>query len=100
MARAEISLNRHWRFTRDDQPDAWYKGWDDSGWREVTLPHDWSVEEPFSTAYSSGTGYLSGGVGWYRTTFTLPEEARGKRVTVSYTHLDVYKRQAQEDVAG
>ena len=94
MARAEISLNRHWRFTRDDQPDAWYKGWDDSGWREVTLPHDWSVEEPFSTAYSSGTGYLSGGVGWYRTTFTLPEEARGKRVTVIfdgvYNHPQVW----------
>ena len=38
----------------------------DSGWRSVTVPHDWSVEQPFSERYSSGTGYLAGGTGWYR----------------------------------
>ncbi|MCM1025294.1 MAG: DUF4982 domain-containing protein [Roseburia sp.] len=68
---------------------AWYKGYDDSVWRRVTLPHDWSVEYPFSRKYSSGTGYLAGGTGWYRVHFLLPEEYRGKNVRVVFD--GVYK---------
>lgn len=68
---------------------AWYKGYDDSTWQQVTVPHDWSVEYPFSRAYSSGTGYLAGGVGWYRVHFSLPENYRGKSVRVVFD--GVYK---------
>lgn len=68
---------------------AWYKGYDDSAWRSVTIPHDWSVELPFSENYSSGTGYLAGGTGWYRAHFHLPEEYRGKSVRVVFD--GVYK---------
>lgn len=68
---------------------AWYKGYDDSAWRSVTVPHDWSVEQPFSESYSSGTGYLAGGTGWYRVHFGLPEEYRGKSVRVVFD--GVYK---------
>lgn len=56
----------HWLFSRTDDPDAWAKRYDDSSWRPVVVPHDWSVEEEFSPSSSSGTGYLPGGVGWYR----------------------------------
>lgn len=55
-----------WRFHLGDAPDAWAKGFDDTGWREVTVPHDWSVEQDFAETLSSGTGYLPGGIGWYR----------------------------------
>ncbi|MBK7819986.1 MAG: beta-galactosidase [Tessaracoccus sp.] len=55
-----------WSFLLADEPDAWRKNFDDAGWRPVVVPHDWSVEQPFSSACSSGTGYLPGGVGWYR----------------------------------
>lgn len=68
---------------------AWYKGYDDSAWRSVTVPHDWSVELPFSENYSSGTGYLAGGTGWYRVHFHLPEECCGKSVRVVFD--GVYK---------
>ncbi|MCM1200272.1 MAG: glycoside hydrolase family 2 [Bacteroides fragilis] len=84
-----IALQENWRFHLGECEDAWYKGYDDSGWREVTVPHDWSVEAPFSRTCSSGTGYLQGGTGWYRTRFTLPEEYRGKRIRLVFD--GVYK---------
>jgi beta-galactosidase len=77
-------LNLDWKFFRGDEPKAWYKGLDDSGWQNVTLGHDWSVTEPFSREHSSGTGYLPGGIGWYRRTFHLPAEAKGKKVSVTF----------------
>lgn len=55
-----------WAFSLSDDPAASTKGYDDSSWRQVAVPHDWSVEQDFSIEASSGTGYLPGGVGWYR----------------------------------
>ena len=46
---------------------------DDSRWRRLQLPHDWSVEHPMSPQLFSCTGYLPGGVGWYRKHFSLKE---------------------------
>lgn len=85
----ECSINQNWRFFLGDVPDAWKKDYDDSGWRPVTLPHDWAVEGEFSREYSSGTGYLPGGRGWYRGSFNLPENARGKKITLLFD--GVYK---------
>lgn len=84
-----INLNNHWRFNLGECANAWYKGYDDSHFREVMLPHDWSVEQPFSMDYSSGTGYLAGGIGWYRLRFPLPEEYRGKQIRIVFD--GVYK---------
>lgn len=109
MDRVQIILRDNWRFCLEQQETvrhggkadedreypfsatetAWYKGYDDSAWQQVTVPHDWSVAYPFSRAYSSGTGYLAGGVGWYRVHFSLPEEYRGKSVRVVFD--GVYK---------
>ena len=78
------SLNLDWRFYRGDVPEAWQNRWEDGDWQPVTLPHDWSVKEPFSTAHSSGTGYLPGGVGWYRKRFNLPSHDEGSIVTICF----------------
>lgn len=85
----KIELRENWRFHLGECEEAWYEGYDDSGWRTVTVPHDWSVEAPFSRAYSSGTGYLQGGTGWYRTYFRLPEAYRGKKIRLCFD--GVYK---------
>ena len=82
-------LKENWRFHLGECEEAWYKGYDDSSWRKVMLPHDWSVEMPFSKTYSSGTGYLAGGIGWYRGRFWLPEALRGKKVRLVFD--GVYK---------
>jgi beta-galactosidase len=77
---------RRWAFTLTDTPDAWAKGFDDSSWRRVTVPHDWAVEQPFSQAWSSGTGYLPGGIGWYRAHVSLRElgDVAGKHVRLKF----------------
>lgn len=84
MDRVIIGLNENWRFHYGDVPEAWYKGFDDRDWEQVFLPHDWSVHYPFKQEYSSGTGYLAGGIGWYRVRFSLPEEYRGKSVSIVF----------------
>jgi beta-galactosidase len=70
---------RTWKFTlegsggfegrKDPSVDRWAPSFDDSGWQDVVVPHDWSVTLPFSEERSSGTGYLPGGTGWYRAVF-------------------------------
>jgi len=88
-------LNSGWKFHLGDLEYAYYKGCDDSAWQPVTLPHDWSVEHPFDQSYSSGTGYVCGGVGWYRLRFTLPEDITppdgGDGKTALVTFGGVYK---------
>jgi len=88
-SRIKQDLNLHWLFFRGDEPRAWQNRYDDAHWRSVTVPHDWSVEEAFSKEHSSGTGYLTGGIGWYRNHFTLPVLNKSSRVTVCFE--GVYK---------
>lgn len=76
-------------FHLGDVPDAWQAWYEDKDWELVTLPHDWSVHMPFSKEYSSGTGYLAGGIGWYRIHITPEEAWRGKHICI---HFDsIYK---------
>ena len=82
-------LNLDWRFHLGDVADGGFMGFDDRGWRTVTLPHDWAVEHPFDPAHASGTGYLPGGTAWYRKHFQLPQDAAGQRVRLTF--LGVYK---------
>jgi beta-galactosidase len=66
--------------------DAANPGYDDSGWRAIHVPHDWSIELNPSPgpATTAGTGFYQGGLGWYRKTFTLPRSMAGKRITVEF----------------
>jgi len=61
-------------------------GFDDSGWRTLDVPHDWSIElTPVQTpTTSSGTGFLQGGLAWYRKTFVLPASMSGKKISVEF----------------
>lgn len=43
--RLHMLFDDGWRFLRGDAPDAWKPDFDDSGWREVDLPHDWAIED-------------------------------------------------------
>ena len=67
-------------------------GFDDSKWRMVDLPHDWSIEDlpdtqsPFdSNAVGQvSTGFTVGGTGWYRKAFTVPAEQKNKRIIIQF----------------
>lgn len=79
-----LDIESDWRFSRGDFANAAMPSFDDSGWRHVDLPHNWSAEGPFSAEYSSGNGYAPGGIAWYRKHFTLAPEVRGKLATIEF----------------
>ena len=66
--------------------NAYQPGFDDSGWRALDLPHDWSIElAPVDNGNTvSGNGFFQGGLGWYRKTFTLPPAMAGQRISVEF----------------
>lgn len=61
----------------------------ESDWQDVNLPHDWLVETSPVRDYSigsqpGGNGFHPGGVGFYRKEFDIPDEARGKRISLEF----------------
>jgi len=79
---SDFSFN--WQFHKGDTAGGEAVSFDDSGWRILDLPHDWTIEGPFSKDNSSCTGYLPGGIGWYRKEFIVPGNDRGKKIYVSF----------------
>lgn len=80
-----------WLFALTDERAATGKGFDDSRWRAVTVPHDWSVELDFAQECSSGTGYLPGGVAWYRAHVSIAELRLVEDGVVRLVFEGVYK---------
>jgi beta-galactosidase len=93
-ARTVIPLDAGWRFSKMDAGNAAMPAFDDSKWRLVDLPHDWSAEGPFSADNGSGNGYAPGGIGWYRKHVTLPADLAGKTASIEfdgvYDHGEVW----------
>lgn len=93
-ARAQSSgqsmlFNSGWKFHKGDVQGADRPDINTTGWRTVNLPHDWSIEGPFSQEWASATAFLPGGIGWYHKTFTVPAAWKLKEV---YVYFDgVYK---------
>ncbi len=85
-SRQRISFDLDWRFHLGDSPGADAPAFADLTWRELDLPHDWSIEGPYDEHAPTGGsgGYLPTGVGWYRKTFTLPENVRDQVATLEF----------------
>ena len=81
-----VSFNEDWRFHLGDVARGEDVSLNDSQWRRLNLPHDWSIEGEFSEKHPAGTGggALPGGLGWYRKTFTLPATAKGKLLFIEF----------------
>ena len=78
----EVDFSDHWRFNLGSgSADPAYN---DSAWRDVDLPHDYSIEQEYSASNEAESGYLPGGTGWYRKTFTLSPEWKGKYITIDF----------------
>jgi beta-galactosidase len=93
----EQNFDSGWKFKLGNVPHADSAVFDDSGWRTVDLPHDWSIEDlpvvagkmqigPFSEASEgkSSTGHTVGGIGWYRKTFTSDKSFKNRIVQVCF----------------
>ncbi len=87
-------VNDGWKFSLSDNPAAKDARFDDHTWQQVDLPHDWSVKSKPSEKLASATGYLPGGIGWYRKTLTIPAVEGGEKVFLYfegvYNHSEVY----------
>ena len=68
------------------------QNFDDSTWDTVDLPHDFSIIQSFTTSGEAESGFLPGGTGWYRKSFTMPEEMKEKNVMISFdgVYSDAY----------
>ena len=63
-------FNDNWEFVLNESPTLPPST---AGWKKVDVPHDWSIEGTPSRDLASCTGYLPGGIGWYRKTFTVSD---------------------------
>jgi beta-galactosidase/beta-glucuronidase len=82
--RERRNFDNAWKFYLGDAPGAERPGANDGAWRKLNLPHDWSIEGPYSASNAAGTAYLPGGIGWYRKTFQLDESVRGRKVFLDF----------------
>ena len=81
-----VSFDTAWKFHLGDVTGAQATTFDDSSWTGLDVPHDWSISLPFTqnSPAGGGGGYLNGGQGWYRKTFTLPSSSTGQKVFVQF----------------
>src|SRR5690348_6035203 len=84
--RQHIRLNDNWKFFLGDPADASSPGFNDSGWRPVTLPHDWSIEGRIDpkAPMGGGGGFFPSGIGWYRQEISVPVNWTGRQVSMEF----------------
>lgn len=97
-----VNFDEGWRFRLGGIMGAEDPKLNDADWRQVDLPHDWSIEDmpgtqsPFNRYAISqvGEGFTTQGTGWYRKTFIVPNSDKGKQVIIQfdgvYMNADVY----------
>lgn len=87
-------FNQNWKFFKGDPAGASETNFNDSSWRVLNLPHDWSIEDDFTVEGEAESGFLLGGTGWYRKHFVVPEKFNGKDFTLNfdgvYMNAEVY----------
>ncbi|MDR0939994.1 MAG: DUF4982 domain-containing protein [Mediterranea sp.] len=96
--RAQVSFGQPtkwdagWLFSLTDDSTYVRTAYDDSEWAKVLLPHDWSITQPMSPTLAACTGFLPGGIGWYRKHFTIADDAARHYVYFEgvYNRSEVY----------
>ena len=89
------NFDANWKFHLGDLPHAEHLNFNDQKWRELNLPHDWSIEGSFRPDNPSGHqgALLPGGIGWYRKKFEVTEVTGKKYFIVidgAYKNSTVY----------
>src|SRR5450432_1201904 len=98
----EILFDDDWRFFRGDTVNAELENFDDASWRQLQVPHDWSIEEvpgtnsPFNPDVGNGVsiGFTTGGTGWYRKSFKISSQQKNRKIFIEfdgvYMNADVW----------
>jgi beta-galactosidase len=90
--RSTFLLDEDWKFHLGEMEGGEVPELDDKSWRNLNLPHDWSIEDipgtgsPLdSTAVGAiNTGYFRGGAAWYRKQLDVPEGLESKRFFLQF----------------
>jgi len=85
VIKREFDFNFDWKFQEQkDTTKLTQVPLTDDTWREIRLPHDWSVEHSFDEKWDGATGYLPGGVGVYQKHFTTDVDTKEKSVYILF----------------
>jgi beta-galactosidase len=53
-------------------------------WQHINLPHEWSIEGPFSEEHNTTQGFMPMGIGWYKKGLRFPESYEGKKIYIIF----------------
>ena len=86
MQRIHQNFNHDWLFIQDDQPSFYLPDCDETAWKRLNLPHDWSTESvpEESNPTGSGGGFVEAGCGWYRKHFLYDSAFDAKIVSLMF----------------
>ena len=84
--RIKLNFNDGWKFKLNNQPNFYKEDYNDEGFNDCLIPHDWSMEGPFvkDAPTTSRGGYRPAGIGCYRKTFFIEKEYKGSIVEVEF----------------
>ncbi len=98
--RESLLMNYGWKFKKGDlNVNHWDKfaksgkygsepgiglAYDDSSWRSLDLPHDFTIEAFSSDKGNAGHGYFPAEIGWYRRHFKIPASDKGRRISIQF----------------
>ena len=77
---AKYNFNTGWKLLVGDPAGAETPTFDDSAWKEVTLPRAWNEDDAFKKDIHD----LSTGVAWYRKHFKLPANSDGRKIFLEF----------------
>lgn len=78
--RETYNFNPGWLLKNADEAGAEAVGFDDAGWKKITLPHAWNEDSAFKVDNKK----VPSGIAWYRKHFKLPADAAGKKVFLEF----------------
>lgn len=84
--RSRADFTEDWKFQLGDNELRSRPDFDDSDWRNLNLPHDWSIEGEFSEENPTKVngGALPAGIGWYRKRFQLDPSLQNKQLFIDF----------------
>ena len=85
-SRVVSDFDAGWRFVQNDPSGAQAPGFNDRAWRQLDLPHDWSIEGENREDNPGGgsIGYFPTGTGWYRKTFDVPGYSKDRLYSIEF----------------
>lgn len=78
--RSKYNFNHEWKVFVGDDTAALAPSFDDSKWKQVTLPYAWNEDEAFRKDIVD----LSTNIAWYRKKFKLPSTAKGQKIFLEF----------------